>query len=385
MSQGSTDRGKRAGHHRVASLDLLRGAAAFSVAIPHFLLMGRADPRLENVSVLAVEIFFVLSGFVLAPQILSVLRSGSGMALWIFLVRRWMRTVPPYLAALVTVTALVGGAAVLDVARYAVYAQNLWDQHNVSDYFPVAWSLSVEEWFYLTFPGVMMLVALSFPRKARSAAVFALLYAVGFIATVTAARTLLGDYDDWGADVRRVVLFRVDSIAYGFLAYLVLHRLSKVRAGAGLRILALLVSLALVAVTAAGAYAITAGIAETGESPLEHLFPFAAAAFGISAIALFRSVEPVFKAIPPLSRLAIFLGQISYSIYLFHLVFATLIRTNLPDPDPIAQLGLFLAVSVGFSAVFYRYFEAPILAARPVYRPKAKADQPVGGALETSS
>ena len=55
---------------RVASLDALRGGAAFAVAIAHYLAYRGIGPfRAEAASALAVEIFFTLSGFVLAPQV----------------------------------------------------------------------------------------------------------------------------------------------------------------------------------------------------------------------------------------------------------------------------------------------------------------------------
>jgi peptidoglycan/LPS O-acetylase OafA/YrhL len=82
---------------RIAALDLLRGIAALAVAVPHFIMLNAAVGWAEIVSVLAVEVFFVLSGFVLGPQILRCLHSGQASDLGVFLARRWMRTIPPYL------------------------------------------------------------------------------------------------------------------------------------------------------------------------------------------------------------------------------------------------------------------------------------------------
>ena len=62
---------------RVASLDFLRGLAAFSVAIPHYLTLNVADSALADaIAITSVEVFFVLSGFVLAPQILTMIIGG---------------------------------------------------------------------------------------------------------------------------------------------------------------------------------------------------------------------------------------------------------------------------------------------------------------------
>ena len=77
---------------RVASLDLLRGMAAFAVAIPHFLMFHNIDAEgAETMSILGVEVFFVLSGYVLAPQLLALAERPSWHNLGVFWVRRWMR------------------------------------------------------------------------------------------------------------------------------------------------------------------------------------------------------------------------------------------------------------------------------------------------------
>jgi peptidoglycan/LPS O-acetylase OafA/YrhL len=192
---------------RVASLDLLRGIAALCVAIPHFLMYRSAGgTAFEALPVVAVEVFFVLSGFVLAPQILLVMSARSFQKLRTFLVRRWMRTAPPYLIALLLISAFVGGLGSSDFWRYLFYAQNLFAQHNVRDYYSIAWSLSVEEWFSLTFPVFLLAASLGQGRD-RHYYAFA---AAAFIILITALRTIFGDGADWGAAVRRVVVFRVD-------------------------------------------------------------------------------------------------------------------------------------------------------------------------------
>src|SRR5450755_424336 len=143
---------------RVASLDFLRGLAAFSVAIPHYFTLNATGHKFaEAIAITSVEVFFVLSGFVLAPQILNLVVGSPTRNLRIFLIRRWMRTIPPYLIALVSVALLTGQLLSLDFIRYAFYVQNLFLQANTNDFFPVAWSLSVEEWFYVTFAPMLFI------------------------------------------------------------------------------------------------------------------------------------------------------------------------------------------------------------------------------------
>ena len=62
--------------------------------------LGEASDLAEVVSITAVEVFFVLSGFVLGPQIVLCARRRNWATLRTFLLRRWMRTIPSYLVAL---------------------------------------------------------------------------------------------------------------------------------------------------------------------------------------------------------------------------------------------------------------------------------------------
>ena len=351
---------------RIASLDLLRGIAAFSVAIPHYLVLdGRYSEGAEIISILAVEVFFVMSGFVLAPQILRCMRSGRLSDLRVFLMRRWMRTIPPFTFALIVIAVLSGQLLTADFSRYLFYVQNFFGQHNHNDFFPVAWSLSIEEWFYVIFPAVVVLGA-RWGRRAGSR--FEVAIAVGFIAVITLARTLLGNDAEWGAAVRRVVVFRVDSIAYGFLLYLAAgkpHVSEHVEIeGTGGRLWVAAAACA-AALAAAAAAAWWAGV---GRSTLaQHAFPFAAAGLGASAIHLFYCIGARLDRHRAYAAFGDFMGRISYSTYLFHLIVAQIVVQRMaPVPGP-ARFLAFLAALVAFCSLFYEYFERPILTARPRY------------------
>lgn len=212
---------------RVVSLDFLRGMAALSVTIPHFFMFQHIRERVaESISILGVEVFFILSGYVLAPQIMFfVIEQPNARNYPIFLIRRWMRTVPPYLIALTLISTAHHELLTADFLRYAVYAQNFYRQSNTSDYFSIAWSLSVEEWFYLLFPPVLITVVII----TRRSVVWAVLGGIAFVALISALREIFADYTQWGPDVRRVVIFRMDAIAWGFLLNLAITRSSAIK------------------------------------------------------------------------------------------------------------------------------------------------------------
>ena len=349
---------------RIASLDLVRGAAAFCVAIPHYFVLNSTDwPTAEAVSVLSVEVFFVLSGFVLAPQIMFCSRDGRLVNLSIFLVRRWMRTILPFLVALAAISVLVDQLLTPDFFRYAFYVQNAYHQHNIRDYFPVAWSLSVEEWFYVTFPILMFVCAKAFRR---GDAQFALTVVVAFIIAITALRTVFGDLQSWDAQVRRVTLFRVDSIGYGFLLYLIVQRLEASWERASAAYVRPVLAALLIGLSVLG-LCLTIWAIAPGGGASRHVFPFVAAAVATSVIALSYLSNSFFDK-PYLGGLCIYLGRISYSVYLFHIMLILLLRPSLQQLPLLAQLSIYVAGCVIFCSIFYQYFEKPILAARPKFK-----------------
>jgi peptidoglycan/LPS O-acetylase OafA/YrhL len=353
---------------RVASLDLIRGMAAFTVAITHFLIYQHQSPLLsESVSILAVEVFFVLSGFVLAPQMIACARDQRRNTYVIFLVRRWMRTVPAYLAALVAITLLTGTFHWADAARYALYIQNLFHQSNTVDYFPVAWSLSVEEWFYVTFPLSLFAVVAAVGRGDERAMVAAALI---YILAVTLLRSSAGDFENWGAEVRRVVVFRVDSIAYGFLLFLAIDWLARSKlsdrfSGATLAISAL----AALVCSCVVALRLTLDIGEHADLLGEHLFPLAACSVGATGIFLAWLLRETVDRFRALRETAYFLGRISYSVYLFHMMVLMVLHDLLISASMPLGLAIYILTLIAFCAVFFSSFEKPILSARPRFRP----------------
>ena len=78
-----------------------------------------------------------------------------------------MRTIPPYVVALVVIALLTGNLMTADFVRYLFYVENLFSSANHVDFYPVAWSLAVEEWFYLLFAPALFLVARLLGRRDR--------------------------------------------------------------------------------------------------------------------------------------------------------------------------------------------------------------------------
>jgi peptidoglycan/LPS O-acetylase OafA/YrhL/lysophospholipase L1-like esterase len=350
---------------RIASLDLLRGIAALAVAIPHYSMLNSDGfyPLGQATAVTAVEVFFVLSGFVLAPQILTEVIPGRTRSLRVFLVRRWMRTIPPYLLALTAVAIITGRFLTPDFVRYGFYVQNLFVQSNVSDFFPVAWSLSVEEWFYVSFaPLLFLLVALT-SRRTRA---FAAGFAISFILAITLGRLLFEGVPDWDAAIRRVTVFRVDAVAWGFLLYLATSATVDQCKGKAM------LWTPLFTFTATGAACILLATWSAQSTVCQLLFPFVASAFGASAVVSFRKADDLITS-HHWRQFCIYAGHISYSVYLFHLPLAMLLKPAIGNLPLSLQLAFFCAGLIALATMVWFFFERPILAARPKYHGTSRA------------
>jgi peptidoglycan/LPS O-acetylase OafA/YrhL len=252
-----------------------------------------------------------------------------------------------------------------DFFRYSLYLQNLFHQANQHDYFPVAWSLSVEEWFYVTFPLLVVLVAYLFGRVDKHVLWSAALL---LILLITIAHLLVGSHHDWDQEVRRVTFFRIDSIAFGFCLFLLTDH-CKIRTGAKDAI-KIFVFVSLFVISALIAFWVTQA-AVIGKQPIaQMLFPFAMAVFGTMSITTFLQLRPMTEGHEKVRSLCVYLGRISYSIYLFHLILIMLLQASLQDFGLPLQLVLFSGCMLLFSSIFYAYFERPILAGRPSFRDK---------------
>ena len=209
---------------RVIGLDILRSIAILLVMHEHSIkLLGDKAAyylQVRRPSIDGVSVFFVLSGFLIGGILLKVVKRSAYQPKDVlnFWIRRWMRTLPNYLFVLLLLlacTALTHGDTSAFSYKYFLFIQNLTTPHPL--FFPEAWSLSIEEWFYLLFP-IFVLIFYRVFRKKRfavlSAAVFFLVLPLALrIWKYTAAQGAV----DWDEDFRKIIILRLDSLMYGVL------------------------------------------------------------------------------------------------------------------------------------------------------------------------
>jgi peptidoglycan/LPS O-acetylase OafA/YrhL len=348
--------------HRVIALDGVRGLAALGVVLPHYLMMTKWQVNIcEWLSIIGVEVFFILSGFVLARQIIFCLSAETRSRLPIFFLRRWMRTLPPYILALTIMGILTGHLFDKDFFRHLFFVQNLVSI-DTQDFFAPAWSLSVEEWFYVAFP--LYLAVTSYLRCSIgfSAFMFVLIF---LVAKVVALLTGIESF----SVVRGAVLFRLDSICFGFILFLGLSWLQERRRPVigGIAALLLIASaLALIAVFKQ--------ILDGHRGAPQLIFFYLVTVFGASLIAMAVACESLVRKSRAISWSAIWLGRLSYDMYLFHVALMVVIF-GAGGSFFGGILGYFILL-LAFCGIAYHFFERPILAARPSYRPHIPSGPP---------
>ena len=147
----------------VPQLDGLRGLAVILVLLAHSTMVFVRIPLftgwMDRYGSLGVQIFFVLSGFLITRILLETKESSSYFSS--FFIRRGLRIYPLYYATLAFV--IVSGVVHQHGVQwwvYGVYASNLVYGHTVQPA-PLApvWSLAVEEQYYLVWPFVVWIAS----------------------------------------------------------------------------------------------------------------------------------------------------------------------------------------------------------------------------------
>lgn len=198
--------------NRIFGLDLVRALSVGAVVIAH---SGYDYILGFRFGVIAIEYFFVMSGFLVGEMLIKEFHNGSDFKLLMnFWIKRWFRTLPLYYLILFIKILISNPFVGSKVWPYLFFLQN-----NVGGiaFFPVSWTLVIEEWFYLIMPLVIFL----FFRKGINREKF-MWFAIAVIAAQIALRMLYVSVKEvpWGGIVGSFP-FRFDSFMIGvFIAFI---------------------------------------------------------------------------------------------------------------------------------------------------------------------
>lgn len=345
---------------RVVALDGLRGLMTIFVVVSHY--FGEVPHGLSVVMVgwVAVDMFFVLSGYLVGKLILD--KSHAPNFLTVFYVRRACRTLPIYLLCVLGIFGLVGlidrpwarSETTFPLWSYLTFSQNVFmATRNAAghEWLGPTWTMGLEEHFYLVLPLLFLLV----PRRRLAA----LLWAVT-LAAVFARAGILVFAPDWWMTTLVFLPTRADVLVCGVLGALVIAspRAMGPRLDLPLRVAApaLLIVTALLRQIGDGS-----GLVFNIAGPL-------AVSLGCTAF-LLTLVRDAPEARRFRSPVLCFFGTNSYAVYLTHMpvlgVMHGLILGTKPDVATAAQWGVTLAalpVCVAVGWLLTRLVEAPISA-----------------------
>jgi peptidoglycan/LPS O-acetylase OafA/YrhL len=341
--------------HRVFGLDVMRAAAIGLVLFNHTALFFHSGTKVFGVGLVAgylgVELFFVLSGFLIGGILLQLLdQDCSAGSLKDFWIRRWFRTLPNYVLflAINVVLAIWLGRAAVSLWPYFLFFQNLIGPPK--SFFIESWSLAVEEWFYVLLPFFLVVAAKLFRRPWRTQSLFVIL--IGII-VVTCARGIYVETTNpvWLTDVRMIVPFRLDACMFGVLGAWCKYfypdrwqRAGPVLFAAGLFLLAAVFA---------------APFVLSGEPTLLTTGGFTVTSLGalllLPQLDRWKSASEGFPA--AVKKISIW----SYSLYLVNLPVYAVLHYYWEKASPFFLGIAFLICSISISAAIYRFYERPMM------------------------
>jgi len=372
---------------RLKSLDILRGAAILLVFLNH--IEPRVSPavaslhgttgfifwHVKQIGWTGVDLFFVISGFLISGLLFNELETTGRLNWWRFWMRRGFKIWPSYLLLLL-VLAITGTTKYIDyatpltvirsVGTHLLFLQNYISTGNPNG---PTWSLAIEEYFYILLPIALTGLALLAARSSRKWSS----YIPGFTLLVVLACLTLrylklksGTLED--ADYSRTHL-RIDALMIGvYLNYLLRTNAGLVRWIGQHRGPSLL---------AAGAMIFPAFFFNRIHPYMFTIgFPLLSVGFSVVLLLVYQGLLKPIEANPVMTGVSK-VGLWSYNIYLWH-YFVVLLP--LPFYGALSQMlgrtvhntglliagqaGLFIATSILIGAVMTWLVENPCLKIR---------------------
>ena len=357
----STPRGIR----YIPAIDGLRAVAVIAVMLYH--LGFNWIPG----GFLGVDLFFVISGYVITRLLLDSIQRSGGLDLRAFYVARIRRLLPPLLFMIIVTTVFVGAWAPDTMRRFladtpfALFGgMNWWLVFRHTDYFEAigrppllqhTWSLGVEAQFYLVWPLILLLVLRYFgknkiPGAALLIAAFSGIALLFVSLQVDAASASQVSHVYFGTDTHSIGLFLGAALAVRWIPQNLNETVSKKAQDFidGIGVFGLL-----------GIIAAFLFVDENDPTLYKIAFPLA----GLFGCAIITSiVHPASRFAPILSsKPFVWIGERSYAIYLWHWVVFQVTRPEYDlEGSPWALYALRLLIVFALADISLRLVELPV-------------------------
>lgn len=362
----------------------MRAVAILFVVCSHVLWVfpefeGAVIQLLRFFGVMGVEIFFVLSGFLIGRILFRIFTSKDFKKdhLGYFLIRRWFRTLPNYYIILlvnILIVLCLGQEFPDNLVLYFFFLPNAIDGMDI--FFIESWSLPIEEFAYIIGPLLLFLVFLikiNFSRKKMFLWITLVIISFFIISKIYYSQQVdVATLEYWNVNLKAVVLYRIDAIYYGVLAaYISLvipHLWKKYKS------LCLFIGIFLFS---------TIHVVVAWKGIVIEDFPFFwnVVYLPLCSICIALSL-PVFsllnRAPSILLRSITFISIISYSMYLLHYsIVLQLMKYYLPlegfsNLQKIGYSLSYLLITILLSYFLFRWYEKPMMDIRdlPIIRKK---------------
>ncbi|MEO6817508.1 MAG: acyltransferase [Edaphobacter sp.] len=353
---------------RIPELDGLRGTAICMVVAHHYIFYKYANILGPRWGWAGVDLFFVLSGFLITGILLKSEKNEEGLGH--FYMRRVLRLFPIYYVCLAIY--FIGNAIEHNalpwqfLATYILYLQAIFPhswmgiEHTKlvpwsSPGFSVMWSLSIEEFFYLAWAPLVFLV------KGKDRILFPLLGAILLVEPVIRFFA----YTDHAQELRQMFFARADSLAAGALIAVCMRSYGpQVFAFCQQRYTAILSSACFLFLVALGGDLVDSNLPNhvSGDIPERTysalMFTVLWMAFSlILVLAITHSGSSRWLPSALRNRGLRYMGKISYCLYLIHYPLRQIMVTHF---GRAAGILLGLITSLLLASLSWKYFEGPI-------------------------
>ncbi len=209
---------------RNVGLDIVRGIGLLMVFFGHSIpVFGYYFPFINVFSHLfrnGIELFFALSGFLIGNILIKQFVSSTDYSLqnlFLFYKRRWFRTLPLYYLGIL-INLFVGFFITQNYHdfnwKFLVFLQNFTQSSFC--FYPVSYSLCIEEWFYLFFP-FLFLIGISVFRNKPFLVMIAVCFIFIIVSTFIRNNIYNNQHFHWDTHMRKSIFTRLDSSVYGIL------------------------------------------------------------------------------------------------------------------------------------------------------------------------
>jgi peptidoglycan/LPS O-acetylase OafA/YrhL len=331
--------------HRFDALDGLRALSVIAVIWHH--TSGRPGPAISSRGDFAPDLFFAISGFLICTLLIREHNKHGRIALRKFYIRRTLRIFPLYYATLLLCigTTLVATSRHNDpveqrflqhLPAFATYTSN-WVVEQ-GDKFYLAWTLATEEQFYLLWPPLLIAALAIGKRK-----IWVPLLVLGALIVISQGSRFVLDTSVLPGRIPSSMSLSILLSCAAALTVSTPRGFALLASVLGRRWSAPAVALTLLAVLAF--------------APQQQLTQVLIVCLVVSVCLLERTpLHPLLQWRP-----LVFVGVISYGVYLLHMLGANMISKFLHQSDGLVLFAATIFTSIIAGYLSFRYFETPVL------------------------